>query len=317
MKRIIVLLATIALITTTAIAGSTPDIGSLSLPELEALRRQVDERILQLRLPDADGFISVADGETYAREPDVHLGEQVRLEGEVLQVAESSQGFDYILSLDGRPDRLFLITYAMPTGQPLLLAGDLATAFGTFEGLAPFDSGESLMSGLPRVTASLVIQRPPAPTPLAAPPHAGTQQDPAPLYVTAVYEGTYWTNYASFEFQMTDSARGKSALKTAKAFSNYNITPLKTQEYYMVWLTVKALSAPNGRADISEEDFYFVSASGAEYRHHFLINSNMALRNLYEGGEQEVLLSCLIDKDDTPLLVYQPQSTNPLWFDPN
>ena len=83
------------------------------------------------------------------------------------------------------------------------------------------------------------------------------------------------------------------------------------------WLvTVKALSAFPTAGGHSEEDFYFCHDSALNTGS-FLISSNMALRNLYEGGEQEVLLSCLIDKDDTPLLVYQPQSTNPLWFDPN
>lgn len=82
-------------------------------------------------------------------------------------------------------------------------------------------------------------------------------------------------------------------------------------------MRVKALAAPNGRADIAEEDFYFVSAAGTEYRHHFLINSTQTLRNLYPSGEQVALLACLIDKGDMPLLVFQPLSTAPLWFDPN
>ena len=85
----------------------------------------------------------------------------------------------------------------------------------------------------------------------------------------------------------------------------------------MVWLRVKALEAPEGKADISEGDFSFVSASGAEYLPHYLLNSTETLRNLFEGGEQTALIACIIDKGDKPLIVYQPRSESPLWFDPN
>ena len=40
------------------------------------------------------------------------------------------------------------------------------------------------------------------------------------------------------------------------------------------------------------------------------------LRALYTGGEQTANIACLIDKGDEPLIVYQPESLTPLWFDP-
>lgn len=153
--------------------------------------------------------------------------------------------------------------------------------------------------------------------PLAAPPYAATREDPAPLGITATYQPSYWSGYAGFDIQMLSSSRGNAAQKQAKGMTTYNVVPLKTQEYFIIHLRVKALAAPNGRAQIGNEDFRFVSASGAEYPHYFLINNPQPLRTLYQGEELEALIACHVDKGDTPLVVFQPQSPGALWFNPN
>lgn len=298
--------------------GSGPfSLEGLTIPELEKLRQEADGRIRLLRLPDEDGYLNVLDGEEYARDPQAHLAEKIRLDGEILDVEEQADRFAYFVSLDENPGRVFLTRYATEPGERLLLPGDPVTVYGRFDGLSPFEGAGLLSDGAPIVLADLVIQRLQQPKRLAADPHAGTRGDPAPLNVKAVYEGSWWTDYATIEIEMTSSSRGSTAQKQAREMSSYNITPPRKQEYFLVWLRVKALSAPNGRAEISNEDFYFVSASGGEYRQHFLINAPQTLRNLYEGGEYTAVIACLIDKGDTPLVVYQPTSSSPLWFNPN
>ena len=98
--------------------------------------------------------------------------------------------------------------------------------------------------------------------------------------------------------------------------SKYNITPPRSQEWFIVTLWVKALSAPDDRAQINSEDFRFVSRGGTEYPLHFLINDIHGLHALYTGGEQTANIACLIDIGDDPLIVYQPESPSPMWFDP-
>ena len=318
MKKILIVLIVLLLAFPLHALGSGPiNLEGLTLNELEKLRQEADGRIRLMRLPDEDGYLDVLDGEEYARDPQAHLAEKIRLNGEILDVKDQADGFTYFVSLDGNPGRVFLVRYATQTGERLLLPGDPVTVFGRFEGLSPFDGAGLLSDGAPIVQADLVIQRLPQPKRLAADPHAGIRGDPAPLNVKAVYEGSWWTDYATIEIEMTSSSRGNAAQKQAKEMSSYNITPPRRQEYFLVWLRVKALSAPNGRAEISNEDFYFVSSSGGEYRQHFLINAPQTLRNLYEGGEHTAVIACLIDKGDTPLVVYQPASTSPLWFNPN
>lgn len=316
-KSVIFLLALLLALPLSALASYSMSLEGLTLNELEALRQEADGRIRLMQLPDENGYLDVLDGEAYARDPQTRLDEKIRLNGAILSVQEQAEGFLYYVSLDGNPGRVFLVRYTVKEGERLLLPGDQVTVYGVFVGLSAFKGAGLLKDGVPIVQADLVVQRLPQPTRLAADPYAGTRDDPAPLGVTAVYEGTYWTDYASFEIEMTSSSRGSKAKKTAKDMSDYNINPTSSQEYFLVWLRVKALSAPTGRAKISNEDFFFVSAGGSEYRQHFLINPPAYLRTLYAGGEQTAVIACLIDKDDTPLIVYQPDSSTPLWFNPN
>ena len=168
----------------------------------------------------------------------------------------------------------------------------------------------------PTIPMTLIILRSQPEPALAADPYAATWEDPAPPGVKAVYKGSFWSGYASFEINILSMVRGNAALKAAQKMSNYNITPPRNQEWYIVTLWVKALEAPGDRAEIKSEDFHFISRSGTEYRHHFLINDIQGLRTLYTGSEQTAHIACLIDKGDEPLIVYQPNSLNPLWFDP-
>lgn len=303
-----------------AAASSTIHLDALTVEELGVLRRDVDARIRLLQVSDAQGYLGVGDGEDHARRPQAHLGEKVKLEGEILRVQQISQsegrGFRYYVSLNGSPGRVFQVDYALQAEEGLLLAGDAVTIYGVFTGLAPFDGRGLLMDGAPIVEASAVVPRLAERPSLAADPYAATRSDPAPLGVLARYPGSYHTEYGALELEMTSALRGMAALSFAQDLTKYNVTPLRTQEYLLVWIRVKAVSAPAGRAPISENDFRFVSRTGSEYAPHYLLNSPSALRTLYEGGEQVAILSCLVDKGDRPLIVYQPQSDSPLWFDP-
>ncbi len=300
-----------------ALASQTVSLDGLTAQELEALRREADSRIRLMQLPDADGYLDVLDGEAYARDPQARLNEKIRLNGAILSAREEAGAFVYTVSLDGNPARVLMVRYALQEGERLLLPGDLVTVYGVFRGLSAFNGSGELQDGAPIVQADLVYPRLPAPKPLAADPYAGTREDPVPLGVAAVYAGSYWTDYASFEIEITAVNRGSEAAGMADRMSSFNNAPAKGQEYFLVWLRVKALSAPAGRAEMGNGDFFFVSAGGKEYRQYFLIDPPASLGALYEGGEQTAVLACLIDKGDAPLLVYQPDAEDPLWFNPN
>jgi hypothetical protein len=317
MRKSLLLLALLLTLPLSALAGQSVNLDGLTAAELTALRQEADGRIRLLQLEDAAGYLDVLDGEAYAREPQTFLQEKIRLNGAILSAWEEGEAFRYAVSLDGNPARVFSVRYSLQADERLLLPGDLVTVYGVFQGLSAFTGAGELTDGAPVVQADLVIRRLPEAARLAADPYAGTRDDPVPLGVTAVYEGSYWTNYASFEIEITAINRGSEAASMADRMSSFNNAPAKGQEYVLVWLRVKALSAPAGRAEIANGDFYFVSAGGKEYRQYFLIDPPASLGALYEGGEQTAVLACLIDKGDTPLLVYQPDAENPLWFNPN
>lgn len=261
-----------------------------------------------------DGYPPRESLEDILRRPQDFISEAVSLQGDILTALDLGEGrFEYLLSLRDHPDQVFLATYTLPEGAPLLRPGDGVTVYGVFTGLSPFTGTEALKEGAPILEAVAILPLPPE----VPAPAVGTMDRPAPIGVPATYPGDILTDYASIEITVTQVLRGNTALKKAREMSTYNINPVRAQEYILVYLQVKALSVPGGRAPMANGDFFFVSATGSEYRQHFLINPPASLSPLYKDGSHEAVISCLIKKEDQPLLVYQPESQTPLWFDLN
>ena len=314
--KIMIIICLFLCLAVSAPADQPVTLEGLNLQELEALRQAADERIRSLTLPAPDGYTPVGNGESLLRRAKEHMDERISLEGRLFVIRPQLEKTEYIVSLEDQPRRVFLLRYTPRAEEEALLPGDLVFARGIFRGLQPDDRADPLGSGAGLVDAESIIRLSPPPAPLAAFPYAGTREDPSPLGISAIYEGSYWSGYAGFEIRMLSMTRGNAALKAAQKMSKYKITPPRTQEWCIVSLQVKALSAPGERAEIKSEDFRFVSRGGAEYPHHFLINDIHGLRTLYTGAEQTANIACLIDKGDEPLIVYQAESLTPLWFDP-
>lgn len=276
-----------------------------------AAETQASARERLQALEGAEAYLDAGDGEAIARAPESHLGERLRLPGAILAVLGEAPEFEYALSLDQNPARVFVVRYRLQEGQALFLPGDRVTVYGTLEGARPFTGSLALGEGAPILQAALVI-----PLLTDEQPGAATRENPAPLNTPVVYAGSRDSDYARYEITLLSMSRGSQALKLARDMSKYNINPTRNQEYLIIQVRVKALEAPAGRAPLGPEDFVFVSASGAEYRQHFLLNPPSHLTPLYPSGEQTASLACLIDKGDSPLVVFLPQSPTPLWFDP-
>jgi len=84
MKRLAALLTVLLLLPQMALAAAVPGLDGLDAMQLEALRAEADARLRLLQLPDANGYLDVLDGEAYAREPQKHLNEKIRMDGVLL-----------------------------------------------------------------------------------------------------------------------------------------------------------------------------------------------------------------------------------------
>ncbi|HPY94254.1 MAG TPA: hypothetical protein PLR12_02400, partial [Clostridia bacterium] len=171
MKRLAALLTVLLLLPQMAPAAAVPGLDGLDATQLEALRAEADARLRLLQLPDANGYLDVLDGEAYAREPQKHLNEKIRMDGILLSAEETDGGISYFLSLDSKPERVFLVQYTLSPDERLPLPGDAVSAYGVFEGLSPFTGQDELASGAPRLRADLVIPRLPTPVKQAAGGH--------------------------------------------------------------------------------------------------------------------------------------------------
>ena len=87
MNLMAVVLAAMLFATGFAIAEPrTIDLETMTVEELEQLKKEVSAAILSATVENIDGYIVVGDYGEYARNPDLHNGEQIRFDGEVIQV---------------------------------------------------------------------------------------------------------------------------------------------------------------------------------------------------------------------------------------
>jgi hypothetical protein len=67
--------------------------------------------------------------------------------------------------------------------------------------------------------------------------------------------------------------------------------------------------------DLSPVQFEVVSKSGVVYGHSFVVEPEPRLSaNLHKGGEVEGWAAFLVDQNDTPLIVWQREWDDELWF---
>jgi hypothetical protein len=67
--------------------------------------------------------------------------------------------------------------------------------------------------------------------------------------------------------------------------------------------------------DLSPVQFEVVSKSGVVYDHSFVVEPEPRLSaNLYKGGEVEGWVAFLVNTNDTPLIVWQREWDDELWF---
>jgi hypothetical protein len=67
--------------------------------------------------------------------------------------------------------------------------------------------------------------------------------------------------------------------------------------------------------DIDSAKFEAVSSNGVVYENPMIVEPEPSLSTeLYEGGEVEGWVAFLVDEDDTPLIVWQREWDDELWF---
>lgn len=313
MKKILVAMMVLALLCGTALAEvRTIDLETMSLAELEALKKDVSAAILNATVENVDGYNVVTDYSEYARNPEVHIGESIRFNGKVVQVVEGSPTV-YRVAMNGNSDNIFYVLYTAEEGAARVLENDEVTVFGTSNGLYTYTSTLGGSITIPSCTAEQITEKV-----ADDQEYAATRQDPAPIGATIRYDGSSYSNKCVTDITITNVIRGDAANKLVRSWYRWNKDNDSTHDYIVVYVRTDAISSENDtQASIDDYDFSFVSASGIEYERKSVYKAKPELTDIYPGASNEGVVCGLVDKDDEPRLVYLKSSDNPIWFDLN
>lgn len=313
MKKYITVLLCLLIALSSVSMAETFDLSGLSLDELQALKKEVNAAIAVSISESIDGYIVLGDYSEYARNPNAHVGEQIRFDGEVVQVIEGIEYNVYRIAMNGNSDNMFYVTYTPDIESERVLEDDKVTVCGEFKGLYTYTSTLGGEITIPHCAAGSIVEQI-----VEVGDYAATRQDPAPIGATIRYNATSRSNPAITDLTVTKVIRGDAAWQMVKDFNRFNDTPADDQEYILVYVHTSAISSENDQqAELDDYDFRFVSANGMEYKRESISGVKPELTNLYPGAEYEGIVAGLIEKGDSPLLVYLKDSDTPIWFDLN
>lgn len=314
MKKLLAFLMVVAMLIPCALAEPrTIDLETMTLDELTELKSDVSAAILNLTVENIDGYNVISDYSEYARNPEIHKGEMIRFDGEIVQVVEGIEQNIYRISFNSDANSMFYVTYTPGIESERILEDDQVTVFGEFNGLYTYTSTLGGEITIPYCVAENITSKIEE---VGA--YAAMRQDPAPIGATVRYNGESYSNPAVTDLTVTSVIRGDAAWSMVREFNRYNDAPTANQEYIIVSVHANAISSTNDQqAELSDYQFVFVSASGVEYKDSYTSGITPELTNLYPGAECEGVIVGLIDKGDEPLMVYLKDSDRPIWFDLN
>ncbi|OAT72174.1 S-layer homology domain-containing protein [Parageobacillus thermoglucosidasius] len=147
-----------------------------------------------------------------------------------------------------------------------------------------------------------------------------SKERPAKLGETLVVETDDWLNgYHKYEMELTDVITdGKLAWDMIREANIFNDEPPIGKKYILAKFRFKLLEFEGktfSTYDINSAKFEAVSSKGVVYENPIVIEPEPKLSaNVYKGGEVEGWVAFLVDEDDTPLIVWQRDWEDELWF---
>lgn len=314
MKKSLVLLLTVLMllsILAPALAETrTINLDTMTIEELAALQSEINTQLTKLRSESTDyTLVTAKTYSDYAKNPDAHGEEKISINGEIVQVIEGDIENEYRIAVDGNSDMIFYVTSTVSDDTAHFIDDEKVVVNGVFGGLISYNSTLGGKITVPSCDADEMY-------PFSETLVAYTRENPAPVGLTTIFPGEKYGNSAVTEITVTNVLRGDAALAVAKTYSRWN-RPDKGYEYVIVRLHVATNSAPDGKAEINDYDFQFVSASGKEMDRDSIYGYNDELSDIYEGASQDAYIMCQIDPDDRPMMVYNQDSDTPIWFDLN
>jgi len=314
MKKLVaslfVVMMIFSIVTVSLAAPRTIDLDTMSVDELTALQADINMQLSTLR-QQTTGYTQITSKsyQDYAKNPDAHDEEKISFTGTIVQVVEGDTENHYRVAVDGKTDSIIYVSKIIGDETTHFVDDEKVIVKGVFDGLLSY---QSTLGGEITVPSCLADDF----SSFADTIVTYTRQSPALIGQKTVFPGEKYGNTAVTEIMITNVLRGEAALAVAKSYSRWN-KPDKGYEYILVKLHVSTDSAPEGKAEISDYDFKFVSAAGKEMSRDSIYGYNEELSDIYEGSSQDAYIMCQVKPDDQPLMVYNQDSDAAIWFDLN
>lgn len=98
-----------------------------------------------------------ADYKTFARNPDEHEFELIKISGKIIQVLESDGFNSYRIAQNDDYDKVWMITYIPIAGESRILEDDYVTAYGGYMGLYSYESTMGTTVTVPNIYAEKIV----------------------------------------------------------------------------------------------------------------------------------------------------------------
>lgn len=152
----------------------------------------------------------------------------------------------------------------------------------------------------------------------AATEYEATRNDPAPVGATVYFNSQSKSRPYEAEFTVTGTLRGQEAADLITGLNMFNEVPEAGKEYFVAYVDVHLLPSDSEEAvSFNNITFEFVSQNGAVYELILVNCGDLAIPELYPGGEASGIVVGLIDEGDMPMMVYGSSNKQPVWFDLN
>jgi hypothetical protein len=143
----------------------------------------------------------------------------------------------------------------------------------------------------------------------------GSRGNPTVLGDSWDMKVTDWNGYRHYQISVKEVIDGEQAWQMIKEANMFNDAPPAGKKYVLAKIKFKLFEAGKEPFNVNYLDFDAVSKNGVVYDQQSVVLPDPELwTDVYKGGETEGWASFLVNVNDDPLIVWNRQLDDEIWF---